>query len=108
MWPFDVVLDGVNYLIALLSAIPTLAIYGVQSFFYAVLNPVISSVNLLINMINIPIAVGNTVVSVFTHVTVDVLPQQAISYVLLAQLGIVILFRVYHFAKGISFLGFSI
>jgi len=108
MWPFDVVLDGVNYVIALLAVVPTLAIYGVQSLFYALLNPVISSVNLLINMVNIPIAVGNTLVSVFTHVTVDVLPQQAISYVLLAQLGLVIIFRVYHFAKGISILGFSI
>lgn len=108
MWPFDVVLDGVNYLIALLGVLPSLAIYGVQSVFYALTNPIISSVNLLISMVNIPIAVGNTLVTVFTHVTVDVLPQQAISYVLLAQIGLVVLFRVYHFAKDISIAGFKI
>lgn len=108
MWPFDVVLDGVNYIIALLSVIPSLAIYGFQSVFYAFMNPVISSVNLLISVVNIPIAVGNTLVTVFTLVTVDVLPQQAISYVLLVQIGLVVLFRVYHFAKDISIAGFKI
>lgn len=108
MWPFDVVLDAVNYVIALLATVPSLAIYGFQSVFYSFLNPAISSVNLLINMVNVPIAVGNILVSVFTMVTVDILPQQAISYVLLAQIGLVILFRAYHFAKDVSFLGFKI
>lgn len=108
MWPFDVVLDGVNYIIALLAALPNIIMYGVQSVFYAVANPAISTVNLLILTVNLPISVGNTLVTVLTYVFVDVLPQQAISYVLLAQIGLVVLFRVYHFVKDISILGFKI
>lgn len=108
MWPFDIVLDAVNYLIALLGVIPSSALYSFQSFFYAVINPVITSFNLLITLVNLPIRFGDTVLTAFLYVFDNCLPQQAISYILIAQFSLVVLFRVYHFVKDVSIFGCKI
>jgi len=108
MWPFDVVLDAVNYIYALIGVIPSSAMYGIQSFYQAIINPFIVSFNLLVSLVNLPIRFGDTILTAFVYVFENCLPQEVISYILLAQVSLVILFRAYHFAKDVSIFGCKI
>lgn len=108
MWPFDEVLDAVNWIYAVVLAIPDLFMYAAQVLFYSITGPVVQSVNLVITVVNLPIQIGDTIIAALSMVFVDVLPQQAISYVLIAQLILVVLFRGYHFVKDVSIAGFKI
>lgn len=108
MWPFDVVLDAVNWIFIVVYVIPDLFVYAFQVVFTSVSNPAIQSINLVITIVNLPISIGDTTIAALSMVFVDVLPQQAISYVLIAQLTAVILFRAYHFVKDVSIAGFKV
>lgn len=108
MWPFTLVEDAINGLYMWLTMLAALVLYFPEVIFVAVYNTLVDEVNLLIDFVNCPITLVNFILDNLFSMFENVFPQEAISYLLVAQISIVLMFRVYHYVKGISIAGFSI
>jgi hypothetical protein len=105
MWPFDDLLAAVNGFFTWIIDLVTMVMYGPSVIFAAFYDSAV-------NEINIVLAFANAIIDTANFITVDLLgifenvwPSELVSYFLGLEVGIVLAFRLYHFAKDVEILG---
>lgn len=107
MWPFDQVIDAVNYIPQFFMALLDLVMYGPVSFIEAAYNIGVYEINILIALVNSIIGLLSCFSQLLAIIT-NMFPDSICAWVLGACITVNVLYRVYHFVKDVSIAGCKI
>lgn len=105
MWPFDDILGAVNGLFQFFIALIELLFYWPLSAFQTFYNVAVTHINVLITFANCFITLYNTLKTGLFDAFQGVYFDSIVGWLFAASLLIVLIFRVYYYAKDVEILG---
>jgi len=108
MWPFDEMIDILNWIPEFLVGMLDLVLYGPMTIMILIYNEVVGQINLVLDFINNFITLYGVLVENFLGMFDGVYFDSFINWVLAASILVVIVYRVYHFLNNVSIAGFKI
>lgn len=108
MWPFDEIIDAINYGFDFLLGLLYLVVYLPYCVAIVFINQIIYTANLFITLINVVEGVLIHLVTVLTAVFEPLMFDSIVSWLLFGQMAIIFLWFVYDRIRGISIAGFRL
>lgn len=108
MWPFDDVLNAINYGFEFLIGFLYLLVYLPYAVCIVLINQIIYMANLFISLVNAAETVLIDLSVAFSAVFEPLMFDSIVSWILFGQIAVIFLWFVYDRLRGISILGFSL